>query len=137
MIYLISYKDSGVVDFIGAFAVSAGFGSEELCRFFGFFSETFFILFFIFIFFSYFFEWQDPIMQAQSMRRTYEKKMDDYSIIMVKAIADRCREIEMKVLKIASTSPFLEKLPRLHLFSKNCLDLKHFQTRRGFCGGAP
>ena len=45
MIYLISYKESGVVDFIGAFAVSAGFGSEELCRFFGFFSETFFILF--------------------------------------------------------------------------------------------
>ena len=53
MIYLISYKDSGVVDFIGAFAVSAGFGSEELCRFFGFFSETFFILFESL--FSYFF----------------------------------------------------------------------------------
>merc|ERR1712088_949772 len=51
----IAPEDSGVDDYIGAFAVSAGFGSEELCR-------------------------------------AYEKKMDDYSIIMVKAIADRLAE---------------------------------------------
>ena len=28
-----------------------------------------------------------------SMLRTYEKKMDDYSVIMVKAIADRYKEL--------------------------------------------
>ena len=32
--YIAIPKDSGVRDYIGAFAVSAGFGSEELCRFF-------------------------------------------------------------------------------------------------------
>ena len=37
IVYCIDYieilKDSGVRDYIGAFAVTAGFGSEELCRF--------------------------------------------------------------------------------------------------------
>ena len=45
-------------DYIGCFAVTAGFGSEQLCQ-------------------------------------EYEDKMDDYSVIMVKAIADRCMGKEL------------------------------------------
>ncbi|XP_033624581.1 methionine synthase-like isoform X1 [Asterias rubens] len=51
----IAPRESGVNDYIGAFAVSAGFGSKDLCE-------------------------------------KYEKEYDDYSIIMVKALADRLAE---------------------------------------------
>jgi len=51
----IAPKDSGVQDYIGMFAVSAGFGTQELCD-------------------------------------EFEKKFDDYNIIMVKALADRLAE---------------------------------------------
>jgi len=51
----IAPKDSGVIDYIGGFAVSAGFGADELAK-----------------------EFQD--------------KHDDYSSIMVKALADRLAE---------------------------------------------
>jgi len=47
--------DSGLEDYIGMFAVSAGFGCEEMCA-------------------------------------KYEEKLDDYSVIMVKALADRLAE---------------------------------------------
>lgn len=51
----IAPKESGIRDYIGAFAVSAGFGTEELCA-------------------------------------RYESLHDDYSSIMVKAVADRLAE---------------------------------------------
>ncbi len=51
----IAPKDSGVIDYIGGFAVTAGIGIEELIK-------------------------------------KYEKEHDDYSIIMVKALADRLAE---------------------------------------------
>lgn len=51
----IAPQTSGVTDYIGAFAVSAGFGCEEVCR-------------------------------------KFEETMDDYSVIMMKAIADRLAE---------------------------------------------
>lgn len=51
----IAPKESGIRDYIGAFAVSAGFGTEELCS-------------------------------------LYESRHDDYSSIMVKAVADRLAE---------------------------------------------
>ncbi|KAB7503630.1 Methionine synthase [Armadillidium nasatum] len=51
----IAPTESGIKDYIGMFAVSAGFGCEELCR-------------------------------------KYEEKLDDYSIILVKAVADRLAE---------------------------------------------
>ena len=54
----IAPKTSGVQDYIGCFAVTAGFGSEQLCK-------------------------------------EYEEKMDDYSVIMVKAIADRYMGMEL------------------------------------------
>ena len=49
-------RESGIQDYVGAFAVSAGFGSRELCA-------------------------------------KYEKEFDDYSVIMVKALADRLAEV--------------------------------------------
>jgi len=48
-------EETGVTDYIGAFAVTAGFGCDELCK-------------------------------------EFEDKMDDYSVIMVKALADRLAE---------------------------------------------
>ncbi|KAK3092953.1 hypothetical protein FSP39_009305 [Pinctada imbricata] len=48
-------KNSGITDYIGLFAVTAGHGVDQMCK-------------------------------------EYEKKFDDYSIIMVKAIADRLAE---------------------------------------------
>ena len=54
----IAPRESGVNDYIGAFAVSAGFGSKDLCE-------------------------------------KYEKEYDDYSIIMVKALADRLAEVNL------------------------------------------
>lgn len=51
----IAPKESGIRDYIGAFAVSTGFGTEELCA-------------------------------------RFESRHDDYSSIMVKAVADRLAE---------------------------------------------
>lgn len=51
----IAPTESGIKDYIGMFAVSGGFGCEELCQ-------------------------------------KYEDKLDDYSIILVKAVADRLAE---------------------------------------------
>jgi len=48
-------RETGIRDYIGAFAVTAGFGCDEVCK-------------------------------------QYEEQMDDYSIIMFKAIADRLAE---------------------------------------------
>ena len=48
--------DSDVPDFIGAFAVSVGFGVNDMCD-------------------------------------KFEKELDDYNIIMVKAVADRLAEV--------------------------------------------
>ena len=51
----IAPETSGVQDYIGAFAVTAGFGCDEICR-------------------------------------QYEEQMDDYNVIMFKALADRLAE---------------------------------------------
>jgi 5-methyltetrahydrofolate--homocysteine methyltransferase len=51
----IAPKESGIIDYIGGFAVSAGFGADELAK-------------------------------------EYQEKHDDYSSIMVKALADRLAE---------------------------------------------
>jgi len=51
----IAPQSSGVQDFIGAFAVTAGFGCDEICR-------------------------------------QYEEQMDDYNVILFKALADRLAE---------------------------------------------
>lgn len=48
-------KETGINDYIGAFAVTAGFGCDEICK-------------------------------------QYEEQMDDYSVIMFKALADRLAE---------------------------------------------
>ena len=52
-----------------------------------------------------------------SMHRTYEKKMDDYSIIMVKAIADRY--IYLHSLKGGQTETITLTLKTLQLFLKS------------------
>eukprot|EP00057_Strongylocentrotus_purpuratus_P001545 XP_001199728.2 PREDICTED: methionine synthase [Strongylocentrotus purpuratus] len=51
----IAPQETGITDYVGGFAVSAGFGREEMCR-------------------------------------QFEEEMDDYSIIMIKALADRLAE---------------------------------------------
>jgi 5-methyltetrahydrofolate--homocysteine methyltransferase len=51
----IAPKETGVVDYIGAFAVSTGFKQEDICA-------------------------------------EFEKEHDDYSIIMLKTLADRLAE---------------------------------------------
>lgn len=51
----IAPKESGIHDFIGMFAVSAGFRQEEICA-------------------------------------KFEKELDDYSVIMIKTLADRLAE---------------------------------------------
>jgi len=57
----IAPKNSGLTDYIGMFAVSAGFGTEDLCK-------------------------------------RYEAEHDDYSVIMVKALADRLAEAAAEML---------------------------------------
>ncbi|XP_041467932.1 methionine synthase-like [Lytechinus variegatus] len=51
----IAPKETGITDYVGGFAVSVGFGVEEMCK-------------------------------------RFEEEMDDYSIIMIKALADRLAE---------------------------------------------
>lgn len=59
----IAPKESGVSDYIGLFAVSAGFGADELAA-------------------------------------EYEKNLDDYNSIMVKALADRLAEAFAEALHV-------------------------------------
>ena len=49
-------RETGIIDYVGGFAVSTGFGVDELCQ-------------------------------------RFEAEMDDYNIIMVKALADRLAEV--------------------------------------------
>ncbi|XP_063958762.1 methionine synthase-like isoform X2 [Lytechinus pictus] len=51
----IAPKETGIIDYVGGFAVSVGFGVDEMCK-------------------------------------RFEEEMDDYSIIMIKALADRLAE---------------------------------------------
>lgn len=81
---LIAPKDAGIPDYIGAFVVTAGIGTEQLCR-------------------------------------QYEVKHDDFSSIMVKAIADRLAEAAANGCTSASAANYGDMLPMKSFPTKTAL----------------
>lgn len=84
----IAPKESGVQDYIGMFAVSAGFKQEEIC--------------------------------AQ-----FEKDHDDYSIIMIKTLADRLAEAFSEQLHVEVRKTLWGYSPQENLSYADILNVKY------------
>ncbi|XP_076359039.1 methionine synthase-like [Tachypleus tridentatus] len=84
----IAPEDTGISDFLGMFALSVGFGCEELCQ-------------------------------------KFEKEMDDYSVIMVKALADRLAEAYAEELHERVRKEFWGYCSEEHLDSQELHKIKY------------